>query len=154
MKRYLIIGLFSLCSLPLSAQVMDSLMFNRNIFEILNTTGFYGNRVTLVQLSQLRSAVENQAVLNSAKKIQGYRIRIFSSSAQTARSIAQATKGEFESIYPGIPAYPTFESPDYRVLVGNFRTKSEAMRFHKELITRSQYRGAVIVSGPIEFPAL
>lgn len=154
MKRYLLIGFLLICAVPLSAQVLDTLLLDRNIFELLNTTGFYGNRVTLVQPSQLKSAIEDQIIRNSVKKIQGFRIRIFSSNAQTARSVAQAMKEEFESIYPHIPAYPRFESPDYRLLVGNFRTKSEAMRFHKELTTRPQYRGAVIVSGPIEFPAL
>ena len=143
-----------LCSLPLRSQVLDSLFLDHNIFEMLSQTGQYGNRITLSQPVLLQSAIQNQIVLNKSKKIQGFRVRIFSSNAQNARSTSQAVKEAFELLYPHIPAYPKFENIDYRVLVGNFRTRSEAMRFHKELITRSQYRGSVIVRESIEFPPL
>lgn len=138
----------------MSAQVLDSLLLDRNIFEMLNTSGPDGNRVSLVQPARLQSAVENQIQQNRSKKIQGFRIRIFSSNAQTARATSQAVKEEFESLYPDISADQKFENIDYRVLIGNFRTKSEAMRFHKELIRRPQYRGAVIVRDLIDFPPL
>lgn len=154
MKRCILLIVIVICALPLSAQVLDSLLWGRNIFELLNRSGDYGNRISLVQPDQLRKAVEEQVVQNRSKKIQGFRIRIFSSNAQNARSTSQAVKEEFESLYPHIPAYPKFENIDYRVLVGNFRTRSEAMRFHRELTTKQQYRGAVIVKETIDYPPL
>ena len=154
MKRYLFLLLTLFCADSLFAQSLDSLFFEENIFETLNRTGVYGNKVTLIQPEMLQRAIQDQMTLNRAKKIQGYRIRIFSSNAQTARSSAQSVKEEFESTFPQYRAYPRFEPPDFRVVVGDFRTKSEAMRFHKELTARPQYRGAVIVRDGIEFPPL
>ena len=153
MRNTLLLLGITLISVSLSAQDLDSLP-DRNIFDLLNATGVYGNRVTLVLPNQLQSSIHSQILLNRTKKMQGFRIRIFSSNAQNARTTSQAVKEEFELLYPHIRAYPKYENIDHRVLVGNFRTRSEAMRFHKELTTRYQYRGAVIVREFIEFPSL
>jgi len=154
MKRCLFLLFATLFAAPLSAQVLDSLLLNRDIFEILNSSGIYGNRVTLILPETLRSAIQNQMVQNGSKTIQGYRIRIFNSNAQTARVTSQTIKEEFESRYPHIRAYPKFEPPDFRVLVGDFRTKSEAIRFLNEIRVYPQYRSAVVVKEAIAFPAL
>ena len=154
MKRFLIVLVVVFCAPPLSAQVLDSLPVKRDIFEILDTPGMYGNRITLVLPAPLKSAIWNHIERNGYKKIQGWRIRIYSSNAQTARSVSQTVKEEFEAIYPHIRADISFSNIDYRVMVGDFRTKSEAMRFHKEVTARPQYRSAVLVKDVIEFPAL
>ena len=154
MKPFFLLMAVLFCAVPLSAQIVDSLLFDKDIFQMLSTEGPYGNRVRIVQPQSMRSAMENQISVNRTQKIQGFRIRIFSSNAQTARSTSQHVKEEFESLYPEVPAYSKFVDIDYRVLVGNFRTRSEAMRFHKDLTTRPQYRGAVIVREPIDFPPL
>jgi len=154
MRRFILLIVIAVCGVPLSGQVMDSLLLGRNIFEILDTEGPYGNRVTLAQPVQLQSAMQDRVSQNRSKRISGYRIRIFSSNAQNARSTSQAVKEEFESLYPHIPTQSKFVDIDYRVLVGNFRTRSEAMRFHKEITARPQYKGAVIVREEIDFPPL
>jgi hypothetical protein len=154
MKQLFFLIITALLAAPLSAQVLDSLLLDVSIFERLHRTGNYGNRVTIVQPTLIESAMQEQIEQNKSKRIQGFRIRIFSSNAQTARATSQAVREEFESLYPEVPAYPKFENIDYRVLVGNFRTRSEAMRFHRELTRRPQYQGSVIVRDAIEFPAL
>jgi len=154
MKRYYFLLIALVCATPLSAQTLDSLLLSRNIFDLIQAEGPYGNKVTVTQPVSLQQAVQNQINQNEFKKIPGFRIRIFSSNAQTARSAALAAKEGFESLFPEIMAYIKFEDIDWRVTVGDFRTKSEAMKFHKEITAYSTYRAAVIVKEAIEFPAL
>ena len=154
MKRYLLILTVTICAAPASAQVLDSLLLNRNIFQQLGSSGPYGNRVELVQPEALKNAVQRQVTQNETKTIQGYRVRIFSSNAQTARNASLAAKEAFEALFPGVRAHWNYVNIDFRVTVGNFRTKSEAMRFHKEITALPQYRTAVIVKEAIEYPEL
>ena len=154
MKRLSLLFLALLCVAPLSAQILDSLLLNRNIFELLDATGPLGNRVVLEQSQAIKSAVQRQVIQNESKTIQGYRVRIYSNNIQTARETSLSVKAEFEALFPAIRAYWNYVNLDFRVTVGDFRTRSEAMRFHKELTTRPQYRGAVVVREAIEFPPL
>ena len=153
-KRYALLLIAVLFTASGYAQILDSLLLGHNIFELLNTTGIYGNSTTIDQPTSLKSAILDQIVQNRSKKIQGYRIRIFSSNAQTGRVASQAVKEEFELLFPHIRAQQKFENLDFRVVVGDFRTKSEAMRFLKELLALPQYRAAVVVREMIEFPTL
>ena len=149
MKRFLLLLVIASGAAPLYAQVLDSTLLHRNIFDLLSD----GNRVVLVQPDALRDAVQQHVLRNESKTLQGYRVRIFSSNAQTARRTSLSVKEEFESLFPDVPAYWGFKNLDFRVTVGDFRTKSEAMQFHKELISYPQYRTAVVVSEVILFPA-
>ena len=154
MKRFGLLLIVLACTLPLSAQSADSLPLRRTIFDLLQTAGPYGNTVTIVQPAALKQAVQTQITQNESKKLQGYRIRIFNSNAQTARTAGQSLKEEFELLFPTTRAYFKYENPDWRVTVGDFRTKSEATRFHKELTAFYQYRTAVVVRELIELPPL
>lgn len=63
----------------------------------------------------------------SGEKIRGYRVRIFFDNSQNARSLAQSTLSRFREIYPDIPAYINYESPYFKVAVGNCITSEEAI---------------------------
>jgi len=154
MKRSFFLLITVLCAAPLSAQVLDSLLLYRSIFELFDSTGPYGNRVVLVQQEALYQAVQQQILRNESKKIQGFRIRIFNSNQQTARNTSQAILEEFQTLYPHVKAYLDFKETNYRVTVGDFRTRSEAMRFRERLITQPAYRSAVIVKEAIGYPEL
>ena len=154
MKRLLLLPIIVLIAVPSSAQVLDSLFLNRSIFELLAETGPNGNRVTLVQQEALYRAVQQQILQNASQKIQGYRIRIFSSNQQNARNTSMALKEEFERQYPYIKAYLDHRDIDFRVTVGDFRTRSEAERFIKILKTQTAYRSAIVIGDAINYPAL
>jgi inactivated superfamily I helicase len=154
MNRYVIALVVVFCPLLLPAQIADSLPPKSDIFEMLNTRGIHGNKVIIEQPALLKSAILTHIDRNAYKKIPGWRIRIYSSNAQTARAVSQTIKEEFEAMFPHIRADISFNNIDYRVMVGDFRTKSEAMRFHKEITMLRQYRSAVPVKEFIEFPPL
>lgn len=87
-----------------------------------------------------------------AKGFPGYRIRIFSNSGNNAREQATSCKNKFEAAYPDFSAYLQYKSPDFEVLIGDFRTKSEALKLLKTI--QSDYPSAFIIKTLISFPRL
>lgn len=61
------------------------------------------------------------------KSVNGYRIVIFMSNAQTARTEALAARESFEAMYPGERSYVTYENPYFKVAVGNCTSQEEAI---------------------------
>jgi hypothetical protein len=60
--------------------------------------------------------------------IAGYRIRIFSDNGPGAKEHQQRTRAHFLSMYPEIPVYYRYEGSYYKVYVGDFRTRNDAMK--------------------------
>ncbi len=60
--------------------------------------------------------------------IPGYRIQIYKGSGNDALNDANVVRDKFMAKY-NIPAYITFNEPYYRVRVGDFRTRIEAIKF-------------------------
>ncbi|WP_297091883.1 SPOR domain-containing protein [uncultured Draconibacterium sp.] len=82
----------------------------------------------------------------------GYRVEIFFSSALDAKKQALDTKTEFLTNYPDFPVHIKFIAPNFRVRVGDFRTKNEALKLYKQV--QKDYPSAFIVPDVIEFPLL
>jgi hypothetical protein len=83
---------------------------------------------------------------------EGYRLEIFFSSDNKAREKAMRIVSEFNQLFPDIPGYLLFQTPNFKVRVGDFRNKSEALKA-KSLIV-SKYPNAFIVKDIIRFPNL
>lgn len=84
--------------------------------------------------------------------VQGYRIQIMMASGNDALDKAEETKEEFLEKYPDIPLYLTFGEPNYRVRVGDFRTRLEAEKFLEKI--NRKYPGAWVTQDLINFPTL
>jgi hypothetical protein len=105
--------------------------------------------------SDPRLKVLLQQHVNQNKKnntTSGYRLQIYFGSGTNAHAEATKVRTEFLSSHPEVKAYLIFKSPDFKVLIGDFRTKSEALKLQKSLI--NQYPNAFIVADEIAFPAL
>ena len=74
------------------------------------------------------------------------------SSGLRAREQAMEVKTEFLRKYPNEQAYMLFRTPDFKVRVGDFRTRNEALAL-KEQIKKS-YPNAFLVKDIIQFPKL
>ena len=61
-------------------------------------------------------------------------------------------KTDFLSSYPDVKTYLLFKSPDFILRVGNFRTKSEALKMQKSLLYK--FPNAFIVADEIALPDL
>ena len=82
----------------------------------------------------------------------GYRVEIFNSSAFNAREQAFKMKKEFLSKYNNYNVHIKYAAPIFRVRVGDFRTKNEALKLHKSI--QRDYPGAFVAPDVIDFPVL
>lgn len=87
----------------------------------------FQSRVIVREHDAAATIVRTLQVRPSGEKIRGYRIRIFFDNSQNARSLAESTRSRFREIYPDIPAYINYESPYFKVAVGNCITSEEAI---------------------------
>jgi hypothetical protein len=93
--------------------------------------------------------IENNKFKN---KIDGFRVEIFFSSDIDAKEKALKKKEEFLEIYPDNIVHVKYISPNFRVRVGDFRTKNEALKLYKEI--KNTYPLAFIVTDEIDFPLM
>ena len=105
-------------------------------------------QIEIVQPEQLEKLLKMHIANNRIQKgIPGYRIRIFSESAQTARQRSENTRMNFMRSFPYLDAYQRYNNPNWQVFVGDFRTKNEALREIKKIAR--MFPGAFIVSTTI-----
>lgn len=130
---------------------VDESYVGKDIFSVLST-GEGGASSEVNQSSAIRSAMESHINQNSKKLIQGYRVRIFFDNKQNARTESEKITKAFSSEYPGIPAYRSYTNPFFKVTVGDFRTKSEAMLFLGEI--SAEYPAAFVVKESINYPVV
>ena len=102
---------------------------------------------------KLKALLQQHVNLNKKNNsTSGFRLQIYFGSGPNAHSEAMRIRTEFLSSHPEAKAYLVFKSPDFKVLVGDFRTKNEALKLQKSLV--NQYPNAFIVADEIAFPAL
>jgi hypothetical protein len=116
-----------------------------NIFHLVQA----GGHVVIRQSHEIANVVAGHIARNRYKKIRGYRIRIFFDNGQTARQQSSATEIAFSESYPAVPVYREFEDLYYKVAVGDFRTKTDAMRFLESI--RQSYPSAFIFAENVNF---
>jgi hypothetical protein len=108
-----------------------------------------GRKVIIRQSYEIENAVLGHIARNRYKKNKGYRIRIFFDNGQTARQASSAIEQAFSESYPAVPVYREFDDLYYKVAVGDFRTKTDAMRFLESIQTI--YPSSFIFSENINF---
>lgn len=113
------------------AQAQDDSTFTKN------------NNVTINKEAGITKIVETY---KATYQLSGYRIQIGSENkSQDAKKI----RAIFVQQFKNIPAYELYQQPYYKVRVGNFKTKLEAVKFQQEI--SSQYPNSFIVKDNIEF---
>ncbi len=73
----------------------------------------------------------NKSLANETSS-EGFRVQIYSG---LEREQAYSNQSKFKSLYPMIPSYISYIQPNYRVRVGDFKSRLEAQRFLDELRT-------------------
>ena len=63
---------------------------------------------------------------------------------------SEETLKRFESLYHDVVAYRTYANPYFKVTVGDFRTKSEAVQFLERI--KKDFPSAFVVRENIEYP--
>ena len=67
-----------------------------------------------------------------------FRIRIFNDNQQSARVSSEAAEKRFQAMCPGIPTYRTYSNPYFKVVAGDFRTKSEALKVLQTVMMKTR----------------
>ena len=132
---------------------VDTLLAGKDVFHVMPLKAKGGKAdVEIYQSHEVASSLRKQIQSNPKRLMNGYRVRIFFDNRQTARVESEEMLKKFESIYHDVKAYRTYVNPYFKVTVGDFRTKSEAM----ELLSRIKrdFPSAFVVKENIEFPVV
>lgn len=111
---------------------------------MLESKSAIGGTVRIIQSDNIKTLLYLH--LQTQKRIvknNGWRICVFADSGQEANRKAESVRSVFISRFNEVRPYKIFNSPFYRVYVGDFRTKSEAMKFLKVL--EKEFPNAYIV---------
>lgn len=133
------------------AAAVDSTLVGKSIFNLLSAHGSGAGDVRIHQSQQINDAMKQHIATNGSRKLTGYRVRIFFDNSKNARNSSESVMRTFQANHPGIPAYRNYQNPFFRVVAGDFRTKSEAMEFLQKI--KAAYPSALVVKESINFPA-
>lgn len=87
--------------------------------------------------------VEKHVELNSrVKTIPGYRVQIASFSGVNSKNSAFELRDKFNVDYPEVQVYIVFDEPNFKVKVGDFRSRLEAYAFLQQI--KELYKGYII----------
>lgn len=86
---------------------------------------------------------------NSGKMV-GFCVQICFESGSNSRERAERARMAFLSKYPKNSAYVSFKEPNFRVRVGDFRTRAEARGFREEILL--DFPQSFVVKDEIKYP--
>lgn len=134
--------IFAVCfSLGLFASEPDSL--------------FYRIRPYIEQDQKIDRLLQlHREAMERERGIPGYRIQIYMDSGNQARLRTQRARADFEQKYPDTKAYITYDEPNFKLRVGDFRTRLDARRFLEEISADYPSDQVYIVIDNINFPDL
>ncbi len=103
-------------------------------------------RLDILSVKQMQ-ANQRSAMMAPNGLYKGFRIQVISTNK---RDDAFSTKADLQLKYPDEKIYITFQSPNFRVRIGNFLKKEEADKFKAEL-NKIFPNGVYIVDDAIEY---
>lgn len=166
MKKLCILAVLLLSALTAAAQefvgvdslvyrqtaAIDSTLAGKSIFSLLPSKAKGDTVDVRIHQSQAISSAFNRHIARgSGRSINGYRVRIYFDNTQNARGASEAAMHRFLGRIHGIPAYRSYQNPFFKVTVGDFRTRSEAMELLERI--KGEFPSAFIVKEKINYPA-
>lgn len=126
----------------------NEMLAGRDVFTVMSPF------VEINQSEELKAAVAAR-IKGNAENLQesdGYRIRIYFDNKQTAREASEYAQNRFEELFPGYNTYRSYSYPNFKVTVGDFRTKAEAQIALKSIAVK--FPSAFIVKEKMKFPVI
>lgn len=135
------------------AVAVDTLLSGRDVFASMpsKSSGAMAD-ADVYQTGTVRDAMKAHIRSNASRPVSGYRVRIFFDNKQSARVESEAALKRFETIYHGVSAYRTYVNPYFKVTVGDFRTRSEAMALLSRI--KGTFPSAFVVKENIGYPVV
>ena len=133
--------------------VMDTSLVGKNIFQVLLEKGDRKNgRADVRQSFDIANSFSKYVQSNGTRQIPGYRVRIYFDNSQSSRAESENILRSFRLLHHDIRAYRSYVNPYFKVTVGDFRTRSEAMDFLEDI--RSEFPSAFVVKEPVNYPVI
>ena len=119
---------------------------SENVFNTL-----FNDNITIHQEYRINKLINDHIKINKKQDgSEGYRIRIFSAKGNNAKSKAIFAKTEFIKKYPFTESYLDYKSPNFSVVIGDFRTKSRAEQYRRKI--EKDFPEGFIIKDIISFP--
>lgn len=127
------------CSINTSAQIVVTEELPQDTVAVKHP---WDNNITFNADPRLAVLIEKHKnqVYGGVRHMRGYRVQIYYG---IDRSVAMQRKADFVRRYPSIPSYLSYTQPQYRVKVGNFASREDALELYREAI--NIYGAAMIV---------
>lgn len=124
-----------------------------NIFHHLYKQDLGQGFINIYQDTLMEQLVLKKIELDKSRLgTRGFRIRIYSNNIQNARNESLEIVEEFQSKFSGIGIYREYDNPYFKVYVGDYRFKDDALKDLK--IIKRKYPDAFIIQDFINFPKL
>jgi hypothetical protein len=107
-------------------------------------------KVEVIKDPRIDTLAARRAELNKAVgigEVNGFRVQIFTGSNRREAYNAQA---KFQQDFPDIRSYVIYSDPNFKVRVGDFRTRLEAEKFQDQL--KRSFDGTFIITEKINPP--
>jgi hypothetical protein len=116
---------------------------------ITNAQSVSDTAIHIYESNEVKSIVQKGSDCAHAShgQFRGYRIQI---NFGQDRNEANKVRGDFSAKYPGIPTYMSYQQPYFKVNVGDYRTKLEAVKNLN--MVRKNYPGAFVIIDKINPP--
>ena len=125
---------------------IDSTLYGKDIFSVLPED------VVVIQPSEVRDALNVQIEANDDTSFNGFRIRIYIGSSPRAREESLEALVKFNERFPYIQAYRSYSTPNFKVSVGNFRTRVDAEILLN--VIREEFPDAFIARERFKYPSI
>ncbi len=132
MRKSTIIAIFLIFPLSLWSQIIS----NELPTDLIQATIGNQGKIVIHQEEGIPFLLDAHIEMNRRQRyFDGYRIQLYSSSGKKAKHLALEVKGKILVSFPDEPVYISFTAPFWRVRVGNYRNKHEALGLLNRLKT-------------------
>ena len=109
--------------------------------------------IEIRQDERIKALLEKQIRINEQNKtLNGFRVQLFSGAGPNMQNDANKVKAQFLQLFEGNTAYVIYDLPNWKVRVGDFRTRLEAEKFLS--LIQLEFQNSFVVSDKINFPDL
>lgn len=113
------------------------------LFPIAHSLSAQTGHVTVTGDVTVNEMVARHVELNNrVKTMPGFRVQIASFSGTNSKTSAFNLRDRFMTDYPMVQAYIVYDEPNFKVKVGDFRSRLEAYAFLQEI--KEVYKGYII----------
>ena len=122
-------------------------------FRLIQQPSPSGGSVAIHQDAEVKEFFNYLELQNAkVKGMPGFRIRIYRENSQQARQKSLDLVTDFIAKFPEYACYRYYDNPYFKVSVGDFRTRFDAMKAFKEVV--KDFPEAFIVQENINFPRI